>query len=92
MQHILNLRAVFIGKHQRQVEVDMQVGDVVACIGLELYILLDAEVGTELLHGILHLDAGVHAVRLFCQFVKFELKHLVFADGADVVAALRVYI
>ena len=53
---------------------------------------MDAEVGTEFLHAVFHFDAGIHAVGFFGQFVEFELQHFVFADGADVISSLRIYI
>ena len=91
-QHVLYLRTVFVGKHQCGIQVDVQVGHAVVYSHLYKEVFLDAEVGTEFLHAVFHFDAGIHAVGFFGQFVEFELQHFVFADGADVISSLRIYI
>ena len=91
-QHVLDVGAVLVGKQQGGVQVDVQVGHFAANLHLQVQVLLDAEVRAKLLHAVLHFDAGVHPVGLFGQLVQFQLQHLVLADGADVVASLRIYI
>ena len=90
--HVLDVGAVLGGQQQGFVEVYLEVGHEVLDAHLQVYILLDAQIRTEFLHGIVHLDAGIHAVGLFGELVYLELQHLVLADGTDVVTAARIYI
>ena len=90
--HVLDVGTVLCGQHQCLAEVYAEVGHGVLDAHFQLHVLLDAQVRAEFLHGIVHLDEGVHAVGLFGEFVYFELQHLVLADGADVVTAACIYI
>ena len=52
--------------------------------------MFDAEERAENLHLVFHLDAGIHHVGLFRQFVDFQLEHFIFGNGTDVVASFGI--
>ena len=88
--HVEDVGAVGVGQQQGFFQVDDEVGDGVVHHHLQVRVLADAEVGTQLLHGVFHFDAGVHAVGFLVQLVHLQLQHFVLADGADVIASLRI--
>ena len=56
----------------------------------QVHFLFDAEERAENLHLVFHLDAGIHHVGLFRQFVDFQLEHFIFGNGTDVVASFGI--